>query len=94
MDINPLSGVNNAPVVAPTPPTPEQAAENRQIVQAVKAINQSGMLGENNELTFSLDRQTKQPVIQIIDRSTKEVIQQIPPQYVLEMAKRSGSSTP
>jgi flagellar protein FlaG len=87
MDINPLSGVNNVPVVAPTPPSPEQVAENRQIVQAVKAVNQAGMLGENNELTFSLDRQTKQPVIQIIDRSTKEVIQQIPPEYVLQVAQ-------
>ena len=87
MDINPLNGVNSAPVVVPTSPSPEKVAESRQIVQAVKAVNQSGMLGENNELTFSLDRQTKQPVIQIIDRSTKEVIQQIPPEYVLLVAK-------
>jgi uncharacterized FlaG/YvyC family protein len=86
MDINPLNGVHGAPVVAPTPPSAEQVAENRQIVQAVKAVNQSGMLGDSNELTFSLDRQTRHPVIQIVDRSTKEVIQQIPPEYLLQVA--------
>jgi flagellar protein FlaG len=86
MDINPVNGVNGLPPVTVSPPTPEQVAANRQIVQAVKAVNQAELLGDNTELTFSMDRQTQRPVIQLVDRSTKEVIRQIPPEYLLQMA--------
>ena len=37
---------------APRPLTDEQ----RNLIQAVKAVNASGMLGQDNELTFVLDR--------------------------------------
>ena len=87
MDINAVNGVNSLPAVAISPPTAEQVTANRQVVQAVKAVNQSGMLGDNNELMFLMDRQTQRPVIQLIDRSTKEVIRQIPPEYVLLAAE-------
>ena len=44
--------------------------QNREIIQAVRAINASVKLGDNNELTFSLDRQTRRTVIKIVDRIT------------------------
>jgi flagellar protein FlaG len=61
--------------------------QNREIIQAVRAINASVKLGENNELTFSLDRQTRRTVIKIVDRVTNEVIQQIPEEQVLRLAE-------
>lgn len=70
-----------------TAPTPEVSADQRQIVQAVKALNATEMFGENSELTFVIDRETRRPLVRIIDKTTKEVIRQIPPEYALRMAE-------
>ncbi len=71
---------------------PEQAAERRQLVQATKSVNASGVLGEN-QLVFSVDRQTHRPVIRVEDRQTHEVVLQLPPQYVLDLAQRLGATS-
>jgi flagellar protein FlaG len=75
--------------------SPEQKAENREIIQAVKAVNNAELFGNNSELTFSLDRQTRRAIVRIMDRKTNEVIQQIPPEYVLRLAEdlKSQNST-
>jgi len=41
-------------------------------------------LAENR--AFLLDRETQRPVIRLVDRKTKDVIRQIPPEYVLQRA--------
>jgi len=61
--------------------------ENREIIQAVRAVNASVKLGDNNELTFSLDRQTRRPIIKIVNRKTNEVVLQIPNEQVLRLAE-------
>ena len=61
--------------------------ENREIIQAVRAVNASVKLGDDNELIFSLDRQTRRPVIKIVNRKTNEVLQQIPNEQVLRLAE-------
>ena len=62
-------------------------AENREIIQAVRAVNASAKLGNDNELTFSLDRHTRRPVIKIVNRQTNEVVAQIPNEQVLRLAE-------
>jgi flagellar protein FlaG len=62
-------------------------AENRRVIQAVRAVNSSGKLGEQNELTFALDRRSRRPVIKIVNRDTKEVVEQIPSEQVLRLAE-------
>ncbi len=78
-----------APVLpAGTPPVPPaQAAGNREIIQAARAVEQSGAMGEENELTFQLDRRTQRVVLRIVDRKTREVVRQVPPEFVLRMAE-------
>ena len=92
MDITGTSGA--APALAAistsTQVPPEQAANNRNLIQAVKAVNEAGTLGDNNEITFQMDRNSRLPVIQIIDRSTKQVVEQIPPEYILQLAETLG----
>ena len=61
--------------------------DNRAIVQAVQALNASGKLGDSGELVFSLDPKTRRPVIQVVDRITGEVLQQIPNRRILRMAQ-------
>ncbi len=75
-----------APTVQPAQ-APDIAADQRRIVQAVKALNATEMFGEDSELTFVLDRQTHRPLVRIIDKKTNEVIRQIPPEYALRMAE-------
>jgi len=62
-----------------------QAAERRQVIQAAKAVNESGILGQN-ELVFLMDRQTHRPIIRVEDRETHAVVLQVPPEYVLRLA--------
>jgi uncharacterized FlaG/YvyC family protein len=73
-------------------------AENRQVIQAVRAVNASDKLderlGDHNELTFSLDRRTRRPVITIVNRRTHEVIQQIPNEDVLRLAENLKQPAP
>ena len=62
-------------------------AEDRELIKAVKALNATELFGQNNELTFVLDRQTHRPLVRIVDRETREVIRQIPQEHVLRMAE-------
>ena len=87
MDITGANGLAPITAATPAPTPPEQAAVNREIVQAVKALNAAESFGNNHELTFLLDRATKLPVIRIVDRRTKEVVDQIPPEYILRLAE-------
>ena len=61
--------------------------EQRNLVQAVEAVNASGMLGQDNELTFVQDRTLRRAVAQIVNKQTGEVVDQIPAEYVLRMAE-------
>ena len=66
---------------------PEQAAKNRELVKAVKTINEGEGVGPNSEVRFAIDRDTGQPLIRIVDRVTDEVIAQLPPENVLRTAE-------
>jgi flagellar protein FlaG len=90
MDVAPLHTAPQAAASAAAPVPAGQQAENRQLVQAVHAINASEMFGEDSELTFSLDRRTRGAVMRLVNRKTKEVIRQIPAEHVLRMAELAG----
>ncbi len=66
---------------------PSQLAEYREIIQAVRTVNAGEMLGQDNELSFLLDQETQRPVLRVVNRKTNEVIRQVPPEYVLAMAR-------
>jgi len=87
MDITPVNGITNVPAAAVPPSTPQNAAENRSLVQAVKALNATEMFGQDNHLTFQRDPETQRMVIQVVNQQTHEVVLQIPPEYVLRLAE-------
>ena len=60
----------------------------REVVTAVHEVNKSELMGEGRQLTFSRDPQTRRPVIQIIDQSTGDVIDQIPQETLLQLAQQ------
>lgn len=86
MDYNALGRITQAmPAVATAIPV-DQTSENREVVRAVKALNKSEMFGEDNDLVFQRDPQTQRMVVKVVNRATKDVISQIPPEYVLRLA--------
>jgi len=87
MDISSVEQQRPVTANAPPPVPQEQVAERKQLIQAVKEVNKSEMLGENNELTFVLNRNTRKAVVRVVNRKTGEVVFQIPPDYVLRMAE-------
>jgi uncharacterized FlaG/YvyC family protein len=45
------------------------------------------MFGHDNELTFQRDLQTNRMVVRVVNRQTREVVSQVPPEYVLRLAE-------
>jgi flagellar protein FlaG len=88
MDIISLNqGTPTPSAPAPATSTPvDKASQNREVVQAVKALNGSQMFGEDNELMFQQDRQTHRMVVRVVNRQTQELVSQIPAEYVLRLA--------
>ena len=81
--------VENIALPAPVPDTKldqQQVTERRELVKAIKAINATAFFGENYELTFVFDRDSRRPLLRIVDRKTREVIRQLPPESALRLA--------
>lgn len=94
MDIATIQGrsIDIGPVQTPNP-TPKELADRRELVQAVKQVNQAELLGSGRELTYSIDRQTHKVITKLVDASTGEVVDQIPAEYVLRLAEEYKQST-
>ncbi|MCL4402935.1 MAG: flagellar protein FlaG [Acidobacteria bacterium] len=85
-----ISKVQNTGMAAPAMAETVAAsrlAQNRELIQAVRTVNAAELLGQDNELVFLLDRETRRPVLRIVSRTTNEVIRQVPPEYVLHLAE-------
>jgi len=85
MDISPVDRTATLPVPPANTAPVDKAAENREVVQAVKALNNTEMFGEN-ELDFQRDPQTQRMVVKVVNRKTREVVSQVPPEYILRLA--------
>ena len=87
MDITAMNRTDTG-IHAPAPAvTPDKVAERREVVQAVKAVNGTEMFGPENELLFQKDPETNRFVVRVINRKTKEVLSQVPEEYVLRLAE-------
>ena len=67
-------------------------AYRRQLIQASRSVNESGILGRN-QLVFLVDRATHRPVIRVEDRETHEIVLQLPAEYVLRLAQEMNSDS-
>ncbi len=91
MDITSIQPAGASPA-ASSQVTVQEAAQRRQVLQAAQSVNESGVLGPH-PLVFVQDRQPHQAVIRVVDRTTHEVVSQIPPEYVLRLAQDLGNSS-
>ncbi|MCM1541740.1 MAG: flagellar protein FlaG [Blautia sp.] len=63
-------------------PARDQQATNEQIRKAVEKLNKSM---PNSEAVFGIHEKTNRVTIKIVDRGTKEVIRELPPEKTLDM---------
>lgn len=61
----------------------QQTATNEQIKKAVEQINKNMMA--HSEAVFGIHEGTNRVTIKIVDKSTKEVIRELPPEKTLDM---------
>jgi uncharacterized FlaG/YvyC family protein len=87
MDISSVSRTLHTSVATEAPSPVEQAAENRVVVQAIKAVNGTEMFGQDNQLMFQRDPKSQRMVVRVVNRKTNEVVSQIPAEYVLRLAE-------
>jgi uncharacterized FlaG/YvyC family protein len=59
----------------------------REIAETVRKLNESGRLGPQSELQFTVDQATGHPLIRIVDRITEEIITQFPNESMLRAAE-------
>ena len=71
---------STAEQVTPQLPTPQQ------LTSAVERVNLA-MRQSNQNLEFSVDSDTKKPIVKMVDSTTGEVIRQIPSEEMLAIAR-------
>jgi uncharacterized FlaG/YvyC family protein len=87
MDVAPVSSPQQLLAAVPGTASPNWLAENRDLIRSVKSIDASALFGEGSELTFALDRDTKRPVVRVVNQQTGEILWQSPPEYMLRLAQ-------
>jgi|SRR5947209_7800655 len=85
MGIGPVNSAAMSAPVGSVTTLRESQVTDRQIVAAVQELNKSELMGQDRELAYRHDPKTGQPVIQIVSTATGDVIDQIPPELVLQL---------
>jgi uncharacterized FlaG/YvyC family protein len=92
MEIQSVYGVNQSTPSDPASESREYADAQQAVVAAVRALNKSELLGNGRELQFTRDSQTQKMVIQIVDSTSGDVVDQIPSEQVLRIMANFGNS--
>jgi flagellar protein FlaG len=69
------------------PVSPADRAFTQAVSNAIRHLNTEGYVGQGREVTFSVDPSTHRPVVKVVDTDTREVLHQLPPEYVLQLAE-------
>ena len=69
-------------------------AHTQAITSAVHVLNQADAAGAGREVTYSTDSATKELVIQVVDKQSRDVIVQWPSEYALQMAQEFQKEHP
>ena len=87
MEIQQVQQLLHVPDALDTASVEKRTTEQKSLIQAVAMVNNSGLLGQDKEMIFQTDRDTGRTVIRVVNRQTQEVVEQIPSEYVLNVAK-------
>jgi flagellar protein FlaG len=82
-----VEGAGNVAAVAASKDTGDTSPASREdLSSAVKKLNES-MQASSQSLEFSIDEDSKDIVVKVIDQNTKEVVRQMPSEEALHIAK-------
>lgn len=62
--------------------------QNQAAARAVRGLNAEGAAGPGRTFSYSTDPKTNLPIIRIVDAATREVVDQVPVEYILQMAQQ------
>lgn len=83
-----ITGIGRSvPTSVETSPPAAVAAENREMIRAVQAINATELFGNEHRLTFRHDPETHRLVVEVVNRQTDEVVLQIPNEYIMRITE-------
>jgi uncharacterized FlaG/YvyC family protein len=92
MGISPIYISTPQPIAqASVPAAP--GSPTREVATAVQTLNQNGVAGSGREFSIAIDGKTKIPVVRIVDSNTNELIEQIPSQFILDLAEQITQET-
>jgi uncharacterized FlaG/YvyC family protein len=87
-EITPVAaGLPAVEPIAATSLSRHEAAEKRAIVAAVRELELPELNLPNRGLSIEYDRETRQSIVQIVDKDSGEVVQQFPAKDVVERAR-------
>src|SRR5271168_2961052 len=89
----PVKAANQGPATKPSA-NQETAAARRALATAARVVNTSEVLGQQNELVFSLDPTSHRVVARILDRATQQLVEQVPAEYILKIAAELTGKPP
>lgn len=81
-----VAGVGDVKSQDPSKDASQKPGNPAELAEAIKKLNDTVKL-YNGDLEFSVDDDTQRRVVKVIDKSTKELIRQIPSPEVLRIAK-------
>jgi len=90
MNISSINSFSSHLATAAQPAPPKPTEDQKALIQAVKTVNASAVFGEENELTFKVDRAAGIAVVRIVNKKTGALVQQIPNEQVLKLAEESS----
>jgi uncharacterized FlaG/YvyC family protein len=67
-------------------------AMDREIVAAIRSLNKPELLGQERELAYRRDPRSGRYVIQIRDKASGDVVDQIPSETLLELRESLGEA--
>lgn len=87
--VNPVSAEQPNPVqpLAATPTAEEASITPEQVNQSVNRINEFFQQQQSN-LNFSVDEESDQLIVKVVDSETDEVIRQFPTEQAIELSKK------
>ena len=86
---NPAQHVHAPAALTPAVPPNEQ---QRSLIRAVSTVNSAQSFGPENEVTYQVDRKANRMVLRVVNRKSGQLVNQIPPEYVLRMAEKINGS--
>ena len=85
MELGPVNRIGIEPPADPTATAQEHAVTLREIIAAIRGLNGSELLGDQRELRQRRHRDGRL-AIELVDRETGEILGEIPPREILQMA--------